>query len=378
MAAAILPPALTAVTKTLEEEGLNDVEIAELVWLAGLLRREVVSPALSRAPHARREEVAGGDEKAADQPGAATARGPDQAPLDFTEEERGAQPTPPPGREPAAELQPSRPSGSPAGGGEADTLPIRVENPPLISQPMRLARALAPLNRLVDAPGELALDEDATVEAIARADTEKLPLQPVLRPRQEPWLELNLVFDRSPSMAIWARLEKDLRRLFSRYLRLRDVRQFQLRHGPRGPTLTTPGGRRLLPRELPRADRRQLVLLVSDGCAPAWFDGSLPEWFLGVWGQTLPVVLLQVFPEWMWERTALGGHQPLAATASEAVPANQALELRQPRQANSPALPAVAGTTVPVLKLDADLLAAWARLMAGAPGGVALAYRFQP
>ena len=376
MGGAILPPPLGALAEVLEGEGLNGVEIAELVWLAGQLRREGGSPAVTRRPKQRVEEPTGGAEADAAMPEPRL----DRPPVDDSDQASAAQPTPPPQPDPYAELQPRPPSGGPRAEREADALPIRVEDPPLISQPMRLARALSPLNRLVDAAGELELDEEATVEAIARAAVEKLPWQPVLRPRQEPWLELALVFDRSPSMAIWARLEKDLGRLFSRYLRLRDVRQFHLRHGPRGLTLTTPGGRCLPPEALPRADRRQLVVLVSDGCAPAWFDGTLVGRFLGVWGETLPTVLLQVFPEWMWERTALGSRQALAATAAPAsamLPASQALELRRlPLRRSSPALPPAPGTTVPVLELDADLLAAWARLQVGAPGGVALAYRF--
>ncbi|MFN9643868.1 MAG: SAV_2336 N-terminal domain-related protein, partial [Cyanobacteriota bacterium] len=376
MAEAILPSPLGALAEVLEGEGLNGMEIAELVWLAGQLRREGGSPAVARRLKPQVEEPAGSDGADA----ASAEPRLDSAPVVGRDQASGARPTPPPRREPAAELQPSRPSGGPRATSEADSLQVLVEDPPLISQPMRLARALSPLNRLVDAAGELELDEEATVEAIALAAVEKLPWQPVLRPRQEPWLEICLVFDRSPSMAIWARLEKDLRRLFSRYLRLRDVRQFHLRNGPQGLTLTTPGGRSLPAGALLRAERRQVVMLVSDGCAPAWFDGTLVRQFLGVWGQTLPTVLLQVFPEWMWERTALGEHQALAATADPAsamLPASQALELRRlPLRRSSPALPPAPGTTVPVVELDADLLAAWARLQVGAPGGIALAYRF--
>ncbi|MFM9101542.1 MAG: SAV_2336 N-terminal domain-related protein, partial [Cyanobium sp.] len=372
MSGAILPPPLGALAEVLEGEGLNGVEIAELVWLAGLLRREGGSPAVERWPNVRVEEPAGGEEADAATP----EPRPDSAAVVGGDLAGGDPPTPPPQPDPYAELQPGSSSGGLPAEREADALPIRVEDAPLISQPMRLARALSPLNRLVEAAGELELDEEATVEAIARAAVEKLPWQPVLRPRQEPWLEIALVFDRSPSMAIWARLEKDLRRLFSRYLRLRDVRQFHLRHGLQGLTLTTPGGRALPPEALPRADRRQLVVLVSDGCAPAWFDGSLVGRFLGLWGQTLPTVLLQVFPEWMWERTALGGRQALAATAAPAaatLSASQELELhRLPLRRSSTALPAALGTTVPVVELDADRLAAWARFLVGAPGGLAL------
>jgi formylglycine-generating enzyme required for sulfatase activity len=374
MAGAILPPSLAALTDGLEREGLHGVEIAELVWLAGALRREGVSAAAARPPKQVLQEQAIGDGIASEEP----KLGPEPAKALSTGQKISPQPAPPqpPTSKPSAELQPSRPSGGSAAASEAETLPILVEDPPLISHPMRLARALSPLNRLVESAGELELDEEATVEAIARAAVENQPWQPVLRPRLEPWLDLTLVFDHSPSMAIWARLEKDLQRFFSRYLRLRDVRQLQIRHGPQGPTLTTPGGRSLPPQVLLRADRRHLLLLVSDGCAPAWFDGSLADQ-LGLWGKTLPTALLQVFPEWMWERTALGGKQAFAATASGAMPPSQALDLRRlPLDGSSPVLAAERATTVPVLELDADLLAAWARLVVGAPGGIAVAYRF--
>ena len=371
---AILPSSLAALAEGLEREGFHGVEIAELVWLAGALRREGVSATAARPPKQVLQEQAIGDGIASEEP----KLWPEPAKAPSTGQKISPQPAPPqpPTSKPSAELQPSRPSGGPAAASEAETHPILVEDPRLISHPMRLARALSPLNRLVESAGELALDEEATVEAIARAAVENQPWQPVLRPRLEPWLDLTLVFDHSPSMAIWARLEKDLQRFFSRYLRLRDVRQFQIRHGPQGPTLTTPGGRALPPQVLLRADRRQLVLLVSDGCAPAWFDGSLPD-RLGLWGKTLPTALLQVFPEWMWERTALGGKQAFAATASGAMPPSQALDLRRlPLDGSSPVLAAERATTMPVLELDADLLAAWARLVVGAPGGIAVAYRF--
>ena len=372
MAGAILPPSLAALAEGLEREGFHGVEIAELVWLAGALRREGVSAAADRPQKQVLQEQAIGDGIASEEP----KLGPEPAKAISTGQKISPQPAPSPTSQPSAELQPSRPKGAASAASEAETFPILVEVPRLISHPMRLARALSPLNRLVESAGTLELDEEATVEAIARAAVENLPWQPVLRPRLEPWLDLTLVFDRSPSMAIWARLEKDLQRFFSRYLRLRDVRQFQIRHGPWGPTLTTPGGRALPRRVLLRADRRQLVLLVSDSCGPAWFDGTLQD-LLGIWGQTLPTVLLHVFPEWMWERTALGGKQAFAATASGAMPPSQALDLRRlPLDGSSPVLAAERATTVPVLELDADLLAAWARLVVGAPGGIALAYRF--
>ena len=250
MAEAILPPPLAALAVALKGEGLHGVEIAELVWLAGALRREGVSASAARRPIQVLQEQAFGDVNAREEP----KLGPDPAKAFGTEQKTSPQPVPPPTSDPSAELQPSRPSGSASSANAAETLPILVEAPPLISHPMGLARALSPLNRLVESAGALELDEEATVEAIARAEVENLPWQPVLRPRLEPGLDLTLVFDRSPSMAIWARLEKDLHRFFSRYLRLRDVRQFQIRHGPRGPTLTTPSGRALPPRVLLRAD----------------------------------------------------------------------------------------------------------------------------
>ena len=47
---------------------------------------------------------------------------------------------------------------------------------------------------------------------------------PVLRPALTRWLDLALVIDQSPSMAVWARTVEELRRLLERHGAFRDVR----------------------------------------------------------------------------------------------------------------------------------------------------------
>jgi formylglycine-generating enzyme required for sulfatase activity len=255
---------------------------------------------------------------------------------------------------------------------------VGIADSALIRQPRQLGRALSPLSRWVEHGPACQLDVAATVEAIARARTNGSPWQPCLRPRREPWLELQLVFDASPSMALWQRLRRELPRLLTRQVRWRDLRCWQLVSGPEGGLgLRSLQGRFWAPRRLHQRAERSLVLVVSDAVAPAWFDGSMAQLLRG-WAAVQPVALLQVFPQRLWLRTALA-QQP-AGWIQAAAPMRPHGQLSWQPVEGGPPLPGQAAAdplvTLPVLRLQADFLGAWARLLTGSREGSALAYRF--
>jgi hypothetical protein len=101
---------------------------------------------------------------------------------------------------------------------------IPVRDAPAIAQSLNLARALRPLAHQIAMGLPKLLDERATVEQIAETGV----WQPVLKSASELWLEVALVFDRSPSMVLWQRLGLDLHRLLSHYGEFRDVRLWWL------------------------------------------------------------------------------------------------------------------------------------------------------
>jgi formylglycine-generating enzyme required for sulfatase activity len=260
----------------------------------------------------------------------------------------------------------------------ADTLRLGIADSPLIPRPRQCGRALAPLNRWHEEGPALVLDVAATVEAIASARSEGLAWQPCLRPRRQPWLELQLVFDGSPSMALWQRLRRELPRLLAAEVRWRDLRCWQLLSGPEGTVrLADRRGRPCGPRRLRQRTERSLVLVVSDAVDPVWYQGAMAELLQG-WAAVQPVALLQLFPQRLWLRTALA-QQPAGWIRSATPMRPHGLLAWQPVEGGPPlaARPGPAPwLTLPVLQLQPAFLGPWARLLVGSRQGSALAYRF--
>ena len=364
-----------ALVRVLGRRGWTAAEISDWLWLAQTLAAE-----LPKTQPAR-----GTPSEAAPGSGENGPTIPDRAGFDIDANPQGAASsastpppaTPSPSAPPAPEealLAPLTPENS--GNGAAPR--VGIADSALLRRPRQLGRALAPLNRWSEEGPACVLDVAATVEAIARARSNRMPWQPCLQPRRQPWLELQLVFDASPSMALWQRLRRELPRLLAREVRWRDLRCWQLLSDPNGRVLLADlRGRPCAPRRLRQRTGRSLVLVVSDAVAPAWYQGAMAECLQG-WAAVQPVALLQLFPQRLWLRTALV-EQP-AGWISSATPMRPHGQLVwQPVEGGAP-LPPQAGVaswlTLPVLQLQPEFLAAWARLLAGSRRGSALAYRF--
>jgi len=364
-----------ALVRVLGLRGWTAAEISDWLWLAQTLAAE-----LPKTQPAR-----GTPSGAAPGSGETGPTIPDRAGFDIDADPQGAASsastpppaTPSPSAPPALEealLAPLTPENS--GNGAAPR--VGIADSALLRRPRQLGRALAPLNRWSEEGPACVLDVAATVEAIARARSNRMPWQPCLKPRRQPWLELQLVFDASPSMALWQRLRRELPRLLAREVRWRDLRCWQLLSDPNGRVLLADlRGRPCAPRRLRQRTGRSLVLVVSDAVAPAWYQGAMAEVLQG-WATVQPVALLQLFPQRLWLRTALV-EQP-AGWISSATPMRPHGQLVwQPVEGGAP-LPPQAGVaswlTLPVLQLQPEFLAAWARLLAGSRRGSALAYRF--
>ncbi len=258
------------------------------------------------------------------------------------------------------------------------TMAIAVPDPSTIPDSLELARALRPLLQRIEVGTAEQLDEAATVDKIA----ETRICQPVLMPRTELRFDVALIFETSPSMALWQRFGRDLRRLLLRYGEFRDLRTWYLHHDGGqvwiSPKADPDSFRRCHPRELLTGDRRRLVVVVSDCIDSPWFDGRMRD-FLGIWTAHLPTVLFQVFPERLWERTGLNQTIQAAMSAkSDAIASDQlqaiALASRDrryvaaERRVNAP-------IQLPIITADAEQLNTWARMMMGdpkarVPGGI--------
>lgn len=275
---------------------LTGTEIAEAIWLAGQVSMEGDRPTVEVA----REEVEESGSDRSQMSDGWEDNQPEESVDNSQSEESGndsaedSDPTTEIVPQPeASEEFPPFPEG--------DYKPIPIPNPPAIPETLQYAKALRPLAHKIPVGKPEILDERATVAQIADTGV----WQPVLRAKLELWLDVVVVYDRSPSMCLWGRFAKDLRQLLSRYGQFRDLREWFFDYDASGGvTLRSRNGTVHNPRELLTGDRRRLILIVSDCISPAWHEGQIRD-RVAVWADHCLTVLLQVFPERLWSRTAL-------------------------------------------------------------------------
>jgi type VI secretion system protein ImpC len=209
-------------------------------------------------------------------------------------------------------------------------------------------------------------DEAFTVRRIA----EEGIWLPALRPARDRWLDVSLVVDAGASMGVWRSTAEELRKLLEWMGAFRNVRVWRLDTDESPPRLRAglrhrAGMPSRNPLELVDPSGRSLVLVLSDCVSAAWYGGDAGR-LLETWGRRGPVVLLQVLPEHLWSRTALGSAAPVRLSTPHAAAPNARLRAQAvyhwPDALEAPALP------VPVASLEPGPTAAWAGLVAGIGG----------
>ncbi|PSB02778.1 formylglycine-generating enzyme family protein [Merismopedia glauca] len=243
-------------------------------------------------------------------------------------------------------------------------IPIKVANPPSIRDPLALVRSLRPLMRLVPSGYVESLDEEATAQQIAEA----FIYHPVVKPELEPWLDLILVADESDSMPIWKQTVLEFRKLLRNYGAFRDVqlwglywdskhKQFKLHSGlGKAPQATRQ------PKVVIDPSGRRLIWLITDCVADYWQDESLVQ-LLKLWSRSSPVAIAQVFPEWLWMRTAIRSYTPVSLLAQEpGLPNARLTALNSDGQAE---IKPRSGTLMPIVPLEANAVLAWSQMVMG-------------
>ncbi|MFJ9761073.1 SAV_2336 N-terminal domain-related protein [Streptomyces sp. NPDC101149] len=268
-----LGPLVRTLAKALGEDA-DATAIADALWLA-------TAPT---APRTARGPVA--------EPSDAVAADPQRAPA-VQDTDPPVPPRPEEGSD-AAALYENLPHTRPAPGPW-----VAVPGGRDLPRAMELRRALRPFKRRYPRGRRSELDLDATIRDFGRSGE----LAPVFSPSPEPWFELLLVIDTSPSMAVWESTNAEFATLLAGLGAFRRVRTWGLRPGS-APTVIDHQGRRVSKGQANSSDGRRLVLVLSDCVAPGWRQ---PEtWrLLRRWGATGPVALLNPLPSRLWHRTGL-------------------------------------------------------------------------
>ncbi|WP_167976619.1 FxSxx-COOH system tetratricopeptide repeat protein [Lentzea indica] len=286
-------------------DGLDWAELGDIVWLASAVqstRPERPAPEEVKPEHLEPEHVQQPPADVAD-PG-----------LERELPDREAPPVDAP--EPAVSAPPDEPARadfaavpeflSPSDNGDHTS-----SAPPIDS--LECFRALRPLKREMRSwrDDAMVLDEESTADQVAQTGR----WWPVTRPRMERWLDLTLVVDRSPLMALWQSQVAAFTEMLSRLgaFRTIQIRLLEVVQNPdgstvpmlRGGTAETPPRN---PAEIVDASGRRVVLLLTDGVGDTWRpDVLLP--MLAMWGRTMPVSVVHLLPQWLWERGRVRTHR---------------------------------------------------------------------
>lgn len=240
---------------------------------------------------------------------------------------------------------------------------------------LSLARALRALKRKVPSKTEFILDEEQT--AIQSAINSSL--MPVFRPKPVPWLDLALVIEDSPSTLMWKPIIDEFQNLVMHLGVFSTVQKWyigstqddNLKLFSKNNTFNNSYN----PKKLIDPEGRLLVLLVSDCLSPLWQKKKFYS-FLKTLSGTQPISLVQLLPERLWSRTALGGGFPVQFRASapgvttsklSGLPVWKKLDELWPGKT----LDTSTTLNLPVVTLHPDSLSKWAKMISGIPGSSA-------
>ncbi len=255
---------------------------------------------------------------------------------------------------------------------------LRVPDAPSLREPLTLLRALRPLMRRVPSPTEEIIDEVATVNTIADNGV----FLPVMQPILEPWLGLTLVVDESISMVIWRHTISELKRLFEHYGIFRDVSTWAIATDQSGkPRLRRNIG--VTAQEMNFAGDRELIdpsggsliVVISDCVSDIWRNGEALR-LLQMWTQSVPLAILQMLPERMWQRTGLAlGSMVRLTGISPGVPNR---ELVITKQLIWDDIKFETAIKVPVFSLERELVKKWSSMVAAQGSIEAVGFIFSP
>ncbi|MBB5855559.1 FxSxx-COOH system tetratricopeptide repeat protein [Amycolatopsis umgeniensis] len=346
--------------KQVRFEDLNWTDVADIVWLAAAITpRRDGEPAPAEEPE------------------------PDDVRIRNALAERDEIPAlPEPRPSPVPDVTPS---GDGNGNGRAagiDVVPGELPEPAVdgsgpggvvLLESLAYFRSLRTLKRETPSlrHNNVVLDEVAT--AVRAAETGRW--WPVTRSRKERWLDLTLVLDNGPSMALWRPRVSAFVELLRQVGAFRTIQVRLLEtakdNGQEDLVLRggTPGAPARDPNEILDSSGRRAVLLLTDGVGDAWQKKDALYPTLARWGRTMPVSIVHLLPQWLWGRCGMSPHKARLRVPNALAPNGRwTCDLADAWLEPEAKVPE--GTVpVPVLELRPRALGWWAGLMTGENAG---------
>ncbi|MET0233418.1 MAG: FxSxx-COOH system tetratricopeptide repeat protein [Kibdelosporangium sp.] len=247
--------------------------------------------------------------------------------------------------------------------------PVATGQLPPLPGAAGIVRALRPLHRKIVAhqSHDYELDEEATAQ---RAVQDGL-WWPVTRPPSERWLDLTLVVDSGPSMALWRSTVAAFESLLRTLGTFRTIQRRLLdtnRPGLQAPVLRggTPEAAERQPAELLDPGGRRIVLVLTDGVSRNWRSPAVYGMLAKVAG-AMPTALVHLLPQRLWRQTGLNVHRARLKPRGRLAP-NSRWSVALPDAWLEPVAVAPepdGAVAVPVLEMDARWFDRFTRLVLG-------------
>lgn len=173
------------------------------------------------------------------------------------------------------------------------------------------------------------------VAATARLWSDEGVRDVVLRPARERQVDLLLALDFSPSMDMWRGLMREAADAFRKCGGFRTVQVVRLVADPQGDVglaRLRGGGAPAAKRgfDPSAASRRRLCLVLTDCTSAPWRGAACADLLEG-WAKHAATAILQVLPERLWARTALGRAERVSASASGSLAPNRSYRVASDR-----------------------------------------------
>lgn len=241
---------------------------------------------------------------------------------------------------------------------------VSLPAPPALSDRLALMRALRPLTQRWPSRTDREVDEEGTVEAIARMGAGATqPVSPVFRSRGERWFEVELVLEDDASVELWTEVLREYAEVLreSGVFRAVSVWRLRVRSAPaHGAYLESLSRARISTDAFLGKAARRLIIFASNGASAKWADGRYAT-ILSAWSRDNAVLLLQLSAPGRWARSRLGEPHGLVSTV---VPGANGAALRieadwwqTPQAVMGPGL-----IPLPVIDLTSTSLSRWAEM----------------
>ncbi len=228
---------------------------------------------------------------------------------------------------------------------------------------LEISRSLRPFNRNISSTFQFEMNELATVERISN---ERI-WAPVLTPVKERWLDIALVIENSPTMAIWRPLIKEFNKLLERQGAFRNISVWEFLSGADEKlefyTFSEQGyqdKQSRNPKELIDVNGRRLILVFSDCVSSGWRNGQISN-TIGNWGKYCSVTIAHMLPQYMWHRTSLGKMPPVKIFSDKPASSNSKLKSVSPWEWKRKT--SLNGVAVPVINITPNSLLLWANVL---------------